>query len=204
MKNQIVIAYKQGDLMWAKDFAEDFDIFVYNKGRRPIKYNWLVHTEKLPNIGKATHSYLYHVVNNYDKLAPVTIFLRDDAMGGKFTITPKNLIEKISTDEVVPLGQILACDEFGVPHHPGLPCRKYWEEMFDEPIWSTLAFVAGGHYAVPASSIQRRPLDWWKKQLNHPEAQVNPIPEPECEPKWIWCMERLMSVIWEGDVKGKL
>ena len=44
---------------------------IYNKGDEficPFKQI------RLPNIGKNDHTYLYHIVNNYNNLAPITIF----------------------------------------------------------------------------------------------------------------------------------
>ena len=205
MKNQIIISYKHSSISWAKDFSDDFDIFVYNKGKRPLKFPWLAHVEKLPNVGQAAHSYLYHIVNNYDKLAPITVFLRDDPTVQNRGVPELEMLRnKISKDNISHIGQIAVSNSDGTPHHPGLPIQKYWEEMFVEPVWGSFAFVIGGQYSVPASFIQKRPLEWWEKQLNHPDAQTNPIPEPDCDPPWAWCMERLWPAIYDGDVEGKL
>ena len=50
---------------------------VYNKGR-VIKSEYPM--VNLPNIGRCDHTYLYHVVKNYDTLAPVTLFIPGSCM----------------------------------------------------------------------------------------------------------------------------
>ena len=54
-------------------------IYIYNKG--PGKPNTtLPHVEiRLPNIGRCDHTYLYHIIEHYDSLAPVTIFTTGSA-----------------------------------------------------------------------------------------------------------------------------
>ena len=54
-----------------------------------------VKTEKLPNVGREVHSYLYHIIENYDKLADVTIFLPGSAdLPNKYNRSC-NLVRKI-------------------------------------------------------------------------------------------------------------
>jgi len=42
---------------------------IYNKGLSGIPHEVL-----LPNVGREAHTYLYHIVTNYDNLAEITIF----------------------------------------------------------------------------------------------------------------------------------
>ena len=73
----VVISRYNENLDWLKEINEDkFNIIVYNKG---INDNFI----KLPNmtiinldnVGRESHTYLYHVINNYNNLADITIFL---------------------------------------------------------------------------------------------------------------------------------
>ena len=68
---EIVVARYEESLEWLKE--EPFNlcsIKIYNKGA-PIEYS----STPLPNLGRCDHTYLYHIVNSYDNLAPVTVFL---------------------------------------------------------------------------------------------------------------------------------
>lgn len=54
-------------------------IYLYNKGPK-INNPSIINAKnikiiKLPNVGKCDHTYLYHIVNNYNDLADLTVFL---------------------------------------------------------------------------------------------------------------------------------
>ena len=75
----LVIARYNEDIGWLKDYKSNpFNkIYVYNKGSggedcplSPTVY------EKLENVGRCDHTYIYHIIKNYDNLADVTIFAK--------------------------------------------------------------------------------------------------------------------------------
>jgi hypothetical protein len=71
----IVLARYSEDVSWAARWATQFDVFVYNKGAQispAFNGRWL----SLPNVGREAHTYLSHIVDNYDNLHDVTIFLQ--------------------------------------------------------------------------------------------------------------------------------
>ena len=72
MKTEIVVARYNENLDWLKEIkkSKDLKITVYNKGKDDIDVPFI----SLPNIGRESHTYLYHIINNYDNLADQTIF----------------------------------------------------------------------------------------------------------------------------------
>lgn len=74
----IVVSRYNEDLAWITQ--EPFNrhpIIVYNKGTNN-NYTMapnIIRSIQLPNVGRESHTYLYHIINNYDSLADVTIFL---------------------------------------------------------------------------------------------------------------------------------
>jgi hypothetical protein len=82
MKTEIVIARYNEDLSWLKKIPKSIKITVYNKGLDDIikipnvKYDII----KLPNVGRESHTYLYHIIHNYDNLAHKTIFCQGDSI----------------------------------------------------------------------------------------------------------------------------
>ena len=72
MEYQIVVARYNEDIMYLSLFKNI--MIVYNKGddNTPFDFN----TIKLPNIGRESHTYLYHIIQNYDNLANKTLFLQ--------------------------------------------------------------------------------------------------------------------------------
>lgn len=86
MDTELVVARYNEDLSWLFK-VNNKKITIYNKGNN-INYNNI----KLPNIGRESHTYLTHIIKNYDNLADITIFTQGDP----FFHSPDflNLIEK--------------------------------------------------------------------------------------------------------------
>jgi hypothetical protein len=96
---EIVIARYNEDLKWTlyPPFNQ-FKFTVYNKGPNDnfekTKVDKII---KLPNIGREGHTYLHHIIQNYNNLADITVFLPGSAgspIYDKFS-KAKNLIYKI-------------------------------------------------------------------------------------------------------------
>ena len=75
---EIVIAHYNEDLSWLVPSASEATI--YSKGSAP-KIAQLPPCIPLPNIGRETHTYLYHIVANYHNLAEKTMFLQGGIYG---------------------------------------------------------------------------------------------------------------------------
>lgn len=93
---ELVVARYNETLHWLNtDPFSKYPVVIYNKGD-PMETDSSVYIEKLPNVGKCDHTYLYHIIKNYDNLADVTVFLPGSAvMKHKIGKTKKmmNLLE---------------------------------------------------------------------------------------------------------------
>ena len=84
----IVISRYNENLEWLREINdENFNIIVYNKG---VNDNFVKFPNmtiiNLDNVGRCDHTYLYHVINNYNNLSNITIFLPGSGnMGHKLT-----------------------------------------------------------------------------------------------------------------------
>ncbi len=73
----IIARYKEDISYLLNDEFNDYNIIIYNKGDN-IKNEKIINKCKiiqLPNVGKCDHTYLYHIIQNYNNLPNVTIFL---------------------------------------------------------------------------------------------------------------------------------
>jgi hypothetical protein len=76
-KFEVVVARYNEDLNWLfKEFPND-KVTIYNKGqdlniKLPDNYKII----KLPNIGRESHTYLYHIIHEYDNLNDKILFLQ--------------------------------------------------------------------------------------------------------------------------------
>lgn len=75
---QVVVARYAEDVSWLRNLPFH-DVVVYDKNNRgdtsagnPPPYATVV---PLPNVGRCDHTYLYHIVHNWDRLADVTVFV---------------------------------------------------------------------------------------------------------------------------------
>jgi hypothetical protein len=74
----IVISRYNENLQWLNDEPfNKYQYIVYNKGVNNdyVKSDNLKNEFKLENVGRETHTYLTHIINNYDELADLTIFV---------------------------------------------------------------------------------------------------------------------------------
>jgi len=82
MSLDIVVAHYKESLDWLSDLMSvlpprftQIRVFVYDKGGEGIPAPIAVQRSSLPNVGMCDHTYLWHIVHFYDKLAEVTVFL---------------------------------------------------------------------------------------------------------------------------------
>lgn len=87
----IVVARYMEDLSWLEELPVPpahvvVDLVVYNKGSQfrtedIVIPNYIQNVKivYLPNVGRCDHTYVYHIVNNYGRLADVTVFLTGSA-----------------------------------------------------------------------------------------------------------------------------
>lgn len=86
---QVVIArYDEAIYKWLLLLSDyPTDIVVYNKSQkllRNVVRDYVDDVIDLPNVGRESHTYLHHIVENYDYLADVTVFLQGDPTGHGF------------------------------------------------------------------------------------------------------------------------
>lgn len=68
---ECVIAHFNEDLHWVDDIRDIAHISIYHKGTNPPE-NAII----LPNVGREAHTFLTHIVEQYDTLADITLFLQ--------------------------------------------------------------------------------------------------------------------------------
>ena len=77
---EIVVARYNEDLKWLNKYASTNNIYItiYNKGINDITFKETNNIKiiSLHNVGRESHTYLYHIINNWDTLAQRTIFFQ--------------------------------------------------------------------------------------------------------------------------------
>lgn len=73
---EIVVARYNENLSWLNEYPfNQFEYIVYNKGDNQNFHKTNVKKiVNLPNIGRCDHTYLYHIIENYNNLSNIVVF----------------------------------------------------------------------------------------------------------------------------------
>jgi len=90
MKKELVINYYNSldfkDLL--NEAKEEFNVNIINKSGVELKDLLPNHKQIMSdNIGREGHTYLTHIINNYDNLADLTVFMQDDFYNHLFRLS---------------------------------------------------------------------------------------------------------------------
>lgn len=102
---EIIVSRYNEDLEWLNDkLIEGLPVTIYNKGKND-DFNKIPLLKKqitLDNVGVCVHTYLYYIIENYENLPDVTIFLPGSCMDDhKKELTTKTIIKTKETKNSV-------------------------------------------------------------------------------------------------------
>ncbi len=190
----VVSAYKE-NLDWLKDgktLKGNPNIIVYSK-HQDAKDQWPTST-LLPNHGRCDHSYLYHIVNNYDNLADITLFTTASAFSlfHKKQVLDYIILPRLNnsrsyrclgftswTSPPFQLDSYLPSTKENrekgnekIVHANVRPFGAWWDHyLHDIPFPKYI--VAMGMFATTRDSIRKIPLETWKELLIQHEVGDN-------------------------------
>ena len=198
MKRQIIISRYNEDLSWVKQMVnEDIEIFIYNKGPKIIEeYSPKVKISDLENVGRESHTYLHHIINNYDELPEKIIFTQahpDDHVSenfksdffnflnssDEFKYFSKNILEmKIDKDGVEESG-ILNGSFWKNKHSLGSCCVTVPFELIPQIGSKKWIFGTGAIFGVSRRSILKNSKEFYQMSLEILEKSSNLVNPPE-------------------------
>ncbi len=189
---RLVVARYREDLSWLRGVG--LPATVYNKGPQldphALPHSAAVHP--LPNLGREAHTYLTHIIAEYDALPEWTAFLQGDPFAHLLPpeeprMTPPALRAKLLAlaEGGAPFAGLawfrLRCDGLGRPHDLADPAKegrwKGWgkdipvahtfEALFDAPApREFIARAPTGNMLVRRKRILARPLTFYRRALN--------------------------------------
>lgn len=190
MQRELVIARYREDLEWISQLA-DLHIHVYDKSSnldslsQPHLPENLQLTQ-LPNVGREAHTYLTHIITQYDRMADVTVFLQGNPHDHVFNLS-QQLNELPQDPGFRELGHTpIVDDATGSPAHSGLDIAGFYESLFRAKPPAFYPFHAGTNFAVSRAIIRHRPREFYQRTLHE-------ISASEFGP---WKIERLWPMIF--------
>jgi hypothetical protein len=163
------------------EWADGLDnCLIYNKGTTEFKTRHPV--IPLPNVGKEGHTYLHHIIMNYNNLDDYTVFLQ----GCPFDHTPylEHIINDINTkiyqDNTSFLYCIISKDIFTISFDKGQFSHHLTKEVYPKVFGKKkedheFIFGAGAQFIVSKQAILSRTKEFYKNILKLLDYDVNPV-----------------------------
>lgn len=200
MKKQLVVAWYKEDISWLGDLDCFDDIIVYRKGDitpPDLRCNFI----DLPNVGREAHTHIHHIVNNYDNLYDITMFIQGDPFPHCATIKTGRELNSyfnnhvFSNEKAENLDNNLCCDGSGYTYVTYMECMETPVTPGD------VLFSTGAQWMVPKHCIRSKSLNFYKKILE--KLKVDRV---WCDDGVFnaWTLESMWNFIFNPNLKEKL
>ena len=213
MKNHLIIARYNEDIEWVKYIDDNlYDIYIYNKGNKiqmSNKDSNIIITDII-NIGRESHTYLYHIIKHYDNLPEKIIFTQ----GHPFDHVRINFIQEInnySNEDFYYFSnnrlKLKFNNDGSILNESGLLNNSFWSNQHnnDSCIFNISKqiilnkdlnnfewyFNTGAIFGVSKKNLLKNNRDFYNNLLNILINSDNPINPPEGH-----CLERLWEIIF--------
>ena len=172
-KGDLIVSRYKEDVSWLKQVPY-YRTFLYNKG------NQLDDSIVLPNIGRETHTYFHHIIQNYDNLAEWLFFTQ----GHPFDHV-RNYVEFLNNFPSVTIPSPLRINKLiyflsnavfsktlhsksdGSPHHFNvIDIDGLWYELFEDAPPNDYQFTAGAIFMASKEIILSRSKSFYEKCLD--------------------------------------
>ena len=204
MSKCLIISRYQENISWLKAH-KNFKIIIYNKGSK-IKNKNFENIINLDNVGRESHTWIYHIVNNYNNLDDVNIFLqgRLDDLNCMAYMDPNEYLRNIDEYGFV-ASRYGILTPFHWQWHVGIEKNKKYKNNWDSnnisrsPIGfrkfaknlfpKIPKFVAtsyGGCFAVKREIIKKYDINFYINLLEKLSLHKNPIEGHFMERLWCY------------------
>lgn len=170
---ELVVARHHEDLAWLRRVPREFAVTVYNKGAA------MPHTTPLPNIGREAHTYLHHLIERYETLAEVTVFVQGHPFDhapdlhkvlrsmadGSFSVHDFHWLGFLAdTDDS--RGRRLFVPWSKNPERAELPLDEFHQQIFGQSGPDSYRFFVGAQFIVTRDAVVRRSLAFYEHARN--------------------------------------
>ncbi len=197
---EIVVTFYDEDLTWLSPFADH--CHVYQKGSKQVsakKMDTFWQWETLPNVGRESHTYLHHIITNYNCLSDVTIFFQGDIathlcswlrrlfgmcrpdISAFIREAHKNGLYAPTTRSKAGWGRIHHIEKWAKMLETGdiaranLTLGEFWDELFGYPHpKNSIIWHFGNIFSVSRSRILSRPKSFYEKAISFVDHHPNP------------------------------
>ena len=188
-KFEFVIAQYKENLSWLNNYEDFCTIYCKNPDATIETKYW--RWKSLPNVGRESHTILYHIINNYDTLSEITVFLQGNINDhpGDIYNNPFDYLTRINKNNQMIYQKTDPFQDWGKIKHwvinkkllkngqmkrAEFTMGEFWEEIFGKKHPDFICVSYAGCFAVHRDLIRRRPLKFWKKLISYLDDHSNP------------------------------
>ncbi|MEM6821420.1 MAG: DUF3431 domain-containing protein [Verrucomicrobiota bacterium] len=198
----LVISHFAEDLNWLKRVPKEFRCFVYHKGESNTipEIRNTVFQSRIENVGREAHTYIHHIVTQYDDLSDITVFLQGHPFDHCHDLHARlrELATKtnISNDGFTWLGFIIDTDDamgrrLFVPwsknvNQRELDINQRYRKIFQTEGQDDYRFFPGGQFIVSSDLIRSKEMAFYKRMLS--------IAEDDSD--FAYCVERFWDQVF--------
>jgi UDP-galactopyranose mutase len=180
----IVIAKYKEDLSWLNNIDKnEFRIFLYDKSDNSINIHDGIIFKNLPNYGREAHTYLTHIIDNYNNLSELTIFTQakwNDHHSIKNIVDLFDKPNHFNEHFFYNLNFRLSYYYTELEREKDDLCLGEWLQKYIEKDinyfveYFGMHFTYGAIFCIKKENILSRSLDFYKGLLNQLEGLSNP------------------------------
>lgn len=185
MKVDIIVASYNENIDWIHENNLQNQAIIYNKNANRILidhgYKSII---QLENVGRESHTYLYHIINNYSNLADLNFFIQGHPHDHVPDIV--NILQNPVNDNNIILGNDhTECFNFHCNRHPHITyiTKKICTDLFIYHDGYN-KYNPGACLKVTKQQILCRPLDFYKQCIKYLSREVCPIAGFSFERMW--------------------
>ena len=190
---QYVVAKYKEDVSWTQTLT---NVIIYDKdvATSATTGTTTSTTIRLNNVGREAHTFIHHILTNWDHLAAVTVFLQGhpiDHIEGYGTI--ERFLQHIIPDAyTIGLSQNWHIDTFNAPRHaPGVDIEPknndiatFFQKHLKKPFHERIKWYCAAQFAVRSDIIKKVPKNKWIELKKSLEFSSNPITAHFLERLW--------------------
>ena len=208
----LIIARYKEDISWLKNY-KNFKIIIYNKGPI-IKDKEFKEIINLKNLGRESHTWLHHIINNYHNLDDDNIFLQGkiDDLNCMAYQNPNDYLRDLKK-QGFSASRLGLLGPFHWQWHVGIEkskkyknqwenseisrskigFRKFAKDLFPEiPLFVSTSY--GGCFAVKKELIKKYDIKFYENLLNILNKHSNPIEGHYLERLWCYMFNKNKSL----------
>jgi len=200
---RLVVSRYNESVDWLKDPPfSNYPVTLYNKGPNEDFYQTGT-VVPLENVGREGHTYLYHIVANYDHLSDITVFLPGSLNMPHKMETGKELIQEIETrKQAVFLGRPTSLEEmydFSLEEYAAttpenhsinqesklvLSRTRPFGQWFEERFETLTHWSPGSIFSVSKKDVLQHPKSYYETLLEEVSHSSNPEAGHYLERSW--------------------